>query len=63
MVPTLAAAALVPTMDSNLDDESYARFFARLREDFPQVRRLAWFFHDTWTEAMLERIARLSLPR
>lgn len=56
-------AALVPTMDSNLEDEAYARFFAQLRQNFPQVRRLAWFFHDAWTETMLARIARLSQGR
>lgn len=53
-------AELVPTLDSHLEDADYAQLFAQLRTGFPQVHTLAWFFHGTWTESMLARIARLS---
>lgn len=55
-------AAVVPTLDSGLTDADYQALFAQLRTRFPQVRTLAWFFHDTWTEERLARIARLSRP-
>lgn len=54
-------AEIVPTMDSHLTDEEYAAIFAHLRTDFPQVKTLAWFYHNQWTEerfTMIERVTR-----
>lgn len=51
------SAQLVPALDANLTDEQYRQMFEHLRRDFPQVRTLAWFEHEQWSEDKLRRIA------
>jgi uncharacterized lipoprotein YddW (UPF0748 family) len=49
-------AEIVPTMDSKLTDEQYQQILEHIRKDFPQVKTLAWFYHEEWTEEMMTRI-------
>ncbi len=59
-VAKAGAAGITPAMDSHLTDDQYRSIFSHLRTDFPQIRTLAWFWHERWTDAMLQRIALLS---
>lgn len=52
-------AALVPAMDTHYSDADYQSIFAHLRQDFPQIRRIAWFHHGRWDTEVLRRVANL----
>lgn len=55
-------AAIVPAMDTGLSDAQYAQILGHVRSDFPAIRSLAWFHHETWDEALMARIEQLSRP-
>jgi hypothetical protein len=51
---------IVPTVDAKLSDAQYEAMLSHLRRDFPAIKSIAWFQHGAWSEAMLQRIRRLS---
>ena len=53
-------ASILPTMDSHLTDAQYRQIISHIRQDYPQVNRLSWFYHEQWTEEMLKRIDQIS---
>jgi hypothetical protein len=48
-------AAVVPTLDATLDDGQFRQLADHLRRDFPGIRTIAWFFHDRWPSAEIDR--------
>lgn len=51
---------VTPTMDSHLTDDEYRQILAHIRQDYPQVTMLSWFYHERWTEEMFKRIQIIS---
>jgi hypothetical protein len=54
---TLSASG---TSVPNLGDEHFHQILTHLRYDYPQITRLSWFFHESWTEELLQRIEIIS---
>ena len=68
------SAAVLPTLEigtrttlsasgtsvPNLGDEHFHQILTHLRYDYPQITRLSWFFHESWTEELLQRIEIIS---
>jgi hypothetical protein len=53
---------VAPTLDSHLSESDHLHILQAMHQKYPMVHTVFWFYHDTWTRALLQHVNQVSAP-